>query len=291
MENIKAWRYIDYSKFVYMLEEKSLYFPNAVSLNDPFEGSVPVKNYQQRIKYFEEQFYSEEPFKDSFEQTFKLGMNENDAVSVAKVQVGYKKELREKLLRENKPEKALEYWIYEHNSESVMNYWNRQTAFISCWYGSKHESAAMWRIYSDSNNSVCIQTDTNTLRECLPSNIRIEEVKYIDFESESIPNLDNNPRDSLLLYLYKRISFEHENEIRAIYSSWKHLPKENTMRYGEALPKRGESQLLDLNQLIHNVYVSPTSEDWFKQLIEKTVTRYGLHANVHRSSLVDEPLY
>ena len=38
------WRYMDFTKFVALLEMKSLFFSRADKLNDPFEGSFPERN-------------------------------------------------------------------------------------------------------------------------------------------------------------------------------------------------------------------------------------------------------
>lgn len=40
-DNFKIWRYVDFSLFMSLLEEKALYFSNLASFrDDPFEGSV-----------------------------------------------------------------------------------------------------------------------------------------------------------------------------------------------------------------------------------------------------------
>ena len=38
--NTTIWRYMDFAKFVSILERKALFFPRAIALDDPFEGSV-----------------------------------------------------------------------------------------------------------------------------------------------------------------------------------------------------------------------------------------------------------
>jgi hypothetical protein len=43
-ENAKVWRYMDFAKFVDMLDRDALYFCRADLLGDPFEGSVPRAN-------------------------------------------------------------------------------------------------------------------------------------------------------------------------------------------------------------------------------------------------------
>ncbi len=42
--NAVLWRYMDFTKFVSLLDKQSLFFPAADQLRDPFEGSVPTVN-------------------------------------------------------------------------------------------------------------------------------------------------------------------------------------------------------------------------------------------------------
>ena len=42
-EDAKIWRYMDFTKFLSLLDKSALFFPRADKLNDPFEGSCPEK--------------------------------------------------------------------------------------------------------------------------------------------------------------------------------------------------------------------------------------------------------
>lgn len=44
----KIWRYMDFAKFISLLDKKALFFPRADNLGDPFEGSFPKINVQKR---------------------------------------------------------------------------------------------------------------------------------------------------------------------------------------------------------------------------------------------------
>jgi len=44
----KIWRYIDFAKLISLLHKQSLYFPRADKLGDPYEGSFPKSNVEQR---------------------------------------------------------------------------------------------------------------------------------------------------------------------------------------------------------------------------------------------------
>lgn len=43
-EKIKVWRYMDFTKFIALIDSKSLYFARTDKLDDPFEGSLPRHN-------------------------------------------------------------------------------------------------------------------------------------------------------------------------------------------------------------------------------------------------------
>lgn len=47
-ENAKIWRYIDFTKFVSLLDKSALFFTRADRLGDPFEGSYSRANIKLR---------------------------------------------------------------------------------------------------------------------------------------------------------------------------------------------------------------------------------------------------
>lgn len=50
----KIWRYMDFTKYISLLEKRELFFSRADKLGDPFEGSYPKGNIQQRKRMHEE---------------------------------------------------------------------------------------------------------------------------------------------------------------------------------------------------------------------------------------------
>ena len=42
------WRYMDFTKFVSLLEKRALFFARADKLGDPFEGAIPISNIEAR---------------------------------------------------------------------------------------------------------------------------------------------------------------------------------------------------------------------------------------------------
>ena len=50
-ENVKIWRYLEFTKFVSLLNTQALFFSRADKLPDPFEGSYPRTNIELRPDY------------------------------------------------------------------------------------------------------------------------------------------------------------------------------------------------------------------------------------------------
>lgn len=170
---------------------------------------------------------------------------------------------------------------------------NKGWSFVNCWHMNEVESAAMWKIYSTSKDSVCLQTTFARLRDVLPKDdVYIGVVNYILYDRDMIP--DDNGLSPLF---YKRKSFEHERELRALWCNIKNMdcngPPSNV--YPDDYhpdPREYVWKQVDLGALIENVYVSPTAGPWFLELLKKVLGRYGLNnVPAHQSGLAAGPLY
>ncbi len=160
----------------------------------------------------------------------------------------------------------------------------RREMFISCWFASEHESAAMWKLYLQSPEGIAIRTDHDTLTAALeksPLIIRTTMVRYVDYDRVSIAfgNL-------LFPFVNKRLSFAHETELRAIIWSMEgenkpQIPDETTLVPVDIVPQ----------DLVKSVHVSPTAPNWFGHLVEQLLKRYTLTIPVVRSGLYDRPTY
>ena len=161
----------------------------------------------------------------------------------------------------------------------------RKNVYISCWHLNEFESAGMWSLYSKSNEAICIQSNFKTLRDFLGEEIKIGIVRYVDYEKEWIPE-----KNILAPFLYKRKSFEHEREIRAIINKLNISDYKEIKLVNEETPE-GVWIHISLKKIIQNVYVSPNSSNWFFDLVQSVVSVYNLNVPVLRSSLDEEPFY
>jgi len=167
----------------------------------------------------------------------------------------------------------------------------RRIVNISSWHINDTESAAMREICLQSNEGVAIKSTFRRLKDSfLPhkqDDIFIGKVKYIDYTREMIPKgYIFNP------FLYKRKSFEHERELRAVLLKFASQQEsvEKPILYVD--PKWfGIYVKTDLDRLIDAIVVSPSVPDWFIDLVSSIMKKYGLNKKVEQSELSKEPPY
>lgn len=233
-QNLKLWRYMDFTKFVAMLDSKSLYFCRSDKFVDPFEGSTTKTNIEMRL--------------------YMMNRNSNSINSRDKVSLD--------------------------DLKSVAHIF-RNSVYINCWHANQYESAAMWDLYGKTNEAVAIETEYNILSNALPAKVHLGLINYIDYEKDVIPE-----GNILHPFAYKRKSFEHEKEARAVLTDF--FISEDQIKPNE-LP--GININVDFNNIIKKVYVSPTAPSWFKELVSNIAQKYELSAPVTQSKLYSNPPY
>jgi hypothetical protein len=230
---VKLWRYMDFTKFVSMLENGGLFFSRADRLGDPFEGTFPKNNVIRRSA-------------------------------------------------------LLSSWGHPQASAKLSDHYAqwRKWMDICCWHMNEHESAAMWKLYARTNEAIAICSTFQKLWDALDDTCYVGKVNYIDYDVASVP--DGN---QFYRFLHKRLSFSHENELRAVILQHPpKVPKEEgfTADFAAERESSGTWKSLDLTTLIDDIRVAPTSPSWFKQLVEQVLKRYSLRDKPVRQSRLDE---
>ncbi len=175
----KIWRYVDFTKFVDLLYSSELYFSKLSNLEDKYEGSLTVDMLKRR-------------------EQFDKGVDEEN----------------EKLYKEKGfgdiPRRNQVKSIYQGLRDGM---------FVNCWHMNNYESAAMWQLYSRYGDGIAIQTTYHKWTECFsvsPIRVNCGVVEYEDYESASSnENFFGNIHKP---FVTKRLSFEHEKEVRALIS-------------------------------------------------------------------------
>ena len=241
----KLWRYMDFSKYVYLLSKRALFFSSTSKLEDVFEGAKGI--------------VSRKELWDKFYYSFFVSVIKNPPK-------GYDCDKTPEEI-EQEASRLLE----QMNSIGIMD---RESVFVNCWHENLIESEAMWKLYSkDITNAICIQTTYQSLYYALDRNpdISIGRVNYIDFSKRFAPFNGS--------YWYKRKSFEHEKEVRAVIHS-----RETKAENGIVVPA-------DINLLIENIYISPSAPKWFADVVSDINKKYKIKTPLVQSTLIDTPFY
>lgn len=160
----------------------------------------------------------------------------------------------------------------EKNAKSIVEQIShrRKGIFINCWYHSEFESEAMWKIYAANvKNAIAIQTTYGELKQQVGERATIKSVRYVDYSNQFVgPNEE---------YWCKRKSFEYEKEVRAVIHDF------------DSAKQTGISVMVNLNEMIKNIYVSPYASDWFHDIVVDLVDHYGYVFKVNMSSMTELP--
>jgi hypothetical protein len=177
----------------------------------------------------------------------------------------------------------------------------RRNAVVNCWHLSQFESVAMWKLYSLNNFGLAIQSTVNRLGASLPPHsgedtdaeqylehprflaLRIGQVRYIDFSSPSAPT--PNPHE---LHLYKRASFQHEQEVRLFACAY---PFRDEPTEHSVFPSGGERVSVDLCQLLEAVFIAPEAPSWYVELVKSALRRENIDIPLHHSDLDRDPMF
>jgi len=257
-KNAKIWRYMDFTKFVSLLDTNALFFSRLDCLSsDPYEGSFPMANINNRNK----------------------GLTE-DVI---------------KLYKSFFPSFDHDEYIKQ---SSWINREERKLFFINCWHLNEYESHAMWNQYSKNKGGIAIQSTFNRLCKSLSKidrTIWIGKVKYIDYKTEAIPE-DNALKP--LLHKRKSFEHERElRAIAQPLDPGLKIPYHITAAIEEILKKQGQLTRgiylgVNLETLVERICVSPLSEEWLVNLVKSIAKKYNLDKEVEFSSLADNsPLF
>ena len=246
---MKIWRYIDLAKFVNMLATGTVRFTCISEFKDPYEGWLP-RSYIKALMDLNRSYL------DQMQQT-------RDAIAAhyphadpahldAIVQYGQRRLNMQQLLRETNDKFG-----------------------ATCWHINDHESEAMWQLYGPAGNGIAIESTKARLESALQGDdIHIDRVRYMNFDDDPIEK-----GHRYIMPFIKRISFAHEQELRAIVK----LPAPRT---GTAIP-------CDMNTLIARIHIAPGATAFYADTVRYVIERAEakIEAPVVLSRLLEPPDY
>ncbi len=296
------WRYMTVDKFMAMLYEESLYFPNVTLFEDRDEG---------RLSHIT---LLEEVCKTNLLNEENTPIKKDDAFRKVQSFIEKAGEFHE-----------AESLNYSYSFQTLLTNFSNHLMFCSSWFLKNNESHSMWAEYGDKRHptSVAIQTTVRDLIDSLEfeeHNIHIGKVKYKNYRMEHIEGYEDfstkdlrNPKTILELFyvpvLHKRDIFEDEKEVRAIISfesicdkylgrpytseipfysdrlfdkdfRYENAGKTNIM---EGIPE-GISIKINIKTLIKRIVISPNAKDYFHKSLERLVEDKNINPAIIRRS-------
>lgn len=140
--------------------------------------------------------------------------------------------------------------------------------YVSCWHLSEIESIAMWKLYSEAEKGIAIQTTFERFTSSLQSineDIFAGLVQYVDYENDTFYAHSSHKFSAanvFTAFIHKRNIYSHEKEFRAIYSA------------SGADDRNGIGFKIDLRTLVERVVVSPSIPSWVFDLIDNLTKQY-----------------
>ena len=293
----RLWRYMTIDKFMSMLNEGVLYFPNVYLFNDKYEGSLS---------------------KNSLEEVYKTNLlHENTPIKQDEAFLNQKEHSGSPLWKSDEDIilKRL------HSFQTLLNDFSNHLMFCNCWFLKETESHSMWAEYGDkSPTSIAIVTTVDDLIKSFgytQYHIHVGKVKYKDYRTEHIEGYEDfssmdlkNPDNVLKLFyapiMHKREIYDDEHEVRAIISFESicehHLDRIYTSEipfYSDRLVDRDillfdldrETNLMgdipkvlpiraNIRKLIKVVVVSPYANDYFHKTLRDQMKNNALDPDI-----------
>ena len=259
-ESLAIWRYMNFPKFLSLLDKSALFFSRAINIikyDDPFEGSFTessITMFDALSRHIKENY----PKKDNADMFNKL-------------KIGHQ--------------------VFKRLFETQV--------LINCWIMKEYEDSSMWTKFGGQDNiSVVIKSDLNRLKRCFGRysdyEIFISKISYIDYEKDSIKE-----RSEITPFLYKRKLFDGEREVRCFLvddGDISLFPDEEPMpvtALNEGLSLNpGVNIPVDLDILIDKIYLSDKSSEWARAMIYSLFSKLSLPPKeILISTIHDKPNY
>jgi hypothetical protein len=247
------WRYMDFARFVSLLDKSALFFSAATNLGDPFEGSLTKHN----LAYWMEAF---------------SGIPSDRAA-----------EERADQARLNREQKRFVF----------ANCWHAnpvESAAMWAQYAAMDRGIAIKTRFSRLTTSLhpglttSIHPETTRVQ---PIAMYAALVQYVDYDAARIPE-----SNLFFPYIYKRASFAHEQELRLLFYSWPVVGDAESQHLDHSIQSpAGIYIAVDLQVLVEEVHLAPQTPTWVRDLVDSVVKKYGLDKPVLESSLSATPLY
>ena len=317
------WRYMPIDKFLTMLNEQSLYFPNIIKFKDEdkYEGTLSLPS---ESLVFSRDLFDEKNTPIKQDHAFLEMKKMNEEVLEMKGVFEKFPELTMKEVAEQL-HAAGGFFYHKHSFEALLTNFSNRLMFCNSWFLRKNESYSMWTAYGDERNptSIAIQTTVGDLIDSFKSNsfqIHIGKVEYIDYKTDHIKGYEDflhqdltDPEIALELFyapiLHKNDIYKDEDEVRAIISFESICNKYFGRVYTSKIPyysklldkeeqpdeeksngmekiRKGFPIDVNLQTLLNKIVISPNFNDYFYNTFEDLLKYYNIDPGIIHLSVI-----
>lgn len=259
-DNQVIWRYMDFTKFLSMLQYQALFFCTCKKMQDmdPFEGEYPKRNLEKIQK--EKEFWQLPSEYLSKAEDYKNSFLQNVAINC---------------WHANDTENAAMWRMYLSSQEGV---------------AIKSTIRKLKKAFENNEEDVIYIGDIQYNNYDL-NNININTEEYLQ-DIDSLVNRKQEVSNSEIfntlceyyfpLIMSKRKEFEYGNEIRLVSPIRQSTRRKRVKDFGKLVN-------VDLDVLINSIIVSPNATDWFVNLVKDTMKSYNLeHKKVYKSKIYEK---
>ncbi len=164
----------------------------------------------------------------------------------------------------------------------------RRRIAVSCWRVDEHESAAMWKLYTNESEGIAVKSTFERLTKSFAQateEIHVGVVKYIDYTIAVM-----SEQNLLTPFVHKRKSFEYERELRAVLM-FGERGHDREIDLSRPAAQSGVGVPVDFDTLIAEVVVSPAAGEWFVSIVTSVMDRVGLACPVRQSDINSPAVY
>lgn len=263
----RLWRYLSLDKLVDLLSTSELFFTPLATFakSDPFEGYLPSVAFDAHAT-----------ISSRYVKDLELA---HQQLAEHRRNKGYPLTDAERVTLESSVEDMRS--SLRHILPAIA-----KATTVSCWHANEGESEAMWRLYAENGKAVAVETTFDALKQSIqerdsPSIVHIYPVKYLDFFDSAL-----QPKDCVveghLAPLLKRISYQHEREVRAFIGRVAPNPRAGAdVAFWKPEPIRLP---IDVKVLVKAIHASPYAGEPFPTSVAKICEAFGLGSGIVQPS-------
>jgi len=242
-EAIELRRYTTLNALVHTLKNRQLRLTRLDNFADPFEGSIPKKQFDDQLPIFSSR-------------------NVVQMIDIAAHYPGMSLP----------PRPNLDPWT----EMTLRRRAKTRSAHASCWTAG-HESEAMWRLYCRDGvegQGVALQSTLGRVETSVfPHDLFVSPIRYRHYHD------GDGFTDELDPFMHKRMGFAHEGEVRLLkYDESHYLKLAAALTSGDpntgTPPELPEHIFLDwsLSRVIQTITISPYADEAYEKRVKEEIT-------------------